>query len=136
MNKMNKAEYLIIVGDRIRVQRETLNMSQDELAVRCGYKDRSSITNIEKGRKDAPASKMLIIADALGVPVERLVGGGPTGGVFNIVSDCPPNSDEGVLIEGYRTLNDSGRTKLRERMSELLRLPENTEKGVTFASSA
>lgn len=36
------------VGERIRQQRESVGMSQDELAKKMGYKDRSSISKIEK----------------------------------------------------------------------------------------
>ena len=35
------------IGQRIRLRREELNMSQDELAKRIGYKSRSSINKIE-----------------------------------------------------------------------------------------
>ena len=36
------------VGEKIRQRREYIGMSQDELAKRMGYKDRSSISKIEK----------------------------------------------------------------------------------------
>lgn len=36
------------VGERIKQMRERAKMSQDELAKRMGYKDRSSISKIEK----------------------------------------------------------------------------------------
>lgn len=35
------------IGQRIKVRREELNMSQEELAKRIGYKSRSSINKIE-----------------------------------------------------------------------------------------
>lgn len=40
------------IGERIRQRRESIGMSQDELAKRMGYKDRSSISKIEKGADD------------------------------------------------------------------------------------
>lgn len=36
------------VGERIKQQREFVGLSQDELAKKMGYKDRSSISKIEK----------------------------------------------------------------------------------------
>ena len=40
------------VGERIKEVRELKGMSQDELAKRMGYKDRSSISKIEKDNDD------------------------------------------------------------------------------------
>lgn len=40
------------VGERIKHSREAIGMSQDELAKRMGYKDRSSISKIEKSSDD------------------------------------------------------------------------------------
>lgn len=40
------------VGERIKQLREAIGMSQDELAKRMGYKDRSSISKIEKSSDD------------------------------------------------------------------------------------
>lgn len=40
------------VGERIKFVRESLNMSQEELAKKMGYKDRSSISKIEKSKDD------------------------------------------------------------------------------------
>lgn len=53
------------MGDRIRIRREELNMSQDELAKRLGYKSRSSITKIEKDGRDVPKRKIDEIAKVL-----------------------------------------------------------------------
>ena len=55
--------------------RTTLNMSQDELASKTGYTDRSSIAKIESGKVDIPYSKILVFADALGVSVYELMFG-------------------------------------------------------------
>ena len=40
------------LGDRIRLRREELRMSQEELATRLGYKSRSTIAKIESGEND------------------------------------------------------------------------------------
>lgn len=53
------------VGDRIRYRREELEMSQDELARRLGYKSRSSINKIEKEASGLPQTKIVAIANAL-----------------------------------------------------------------------
>lgn len=61
------------VGDRIRQRRIALNMTQDELARKVGYKTRASINNIEL-KRDIPMKKLKPIADALEISVYDLMG--------------------------------------------------------------
>lgn len=60
--------------DRIKARREELNISQDELAQRLGYKSRSSINKIEKGLNDIPQAKIPDFAKALNTSTEYLMG--------------------------------------------------------------
>lgn len=60
--------------ERIRMRREELNLSQDELAKKLGYKTRSSINKIEKGINDIPQSKIKAFAIALDTTPEYLMG--------------------------------------------------------------
>ena len=53
------------IGERIRRRREELELSQDELAKRLGYKSRSSINKIEKDASGLPQTKIAAIANAL-----------------------------------------------------------------------
>lgn len=53
------------IGERIKFKREELDISQDELARRLGYKSRSSINKIELGLQNLNQSKIKAIADAL-----------------------------------------------------------------------
>ena len=53
------------IGDRIKYRREELNLSQDELAKRLGYKSRSSINKIENDASGLPQHKIAAIAKAL-----------------------------------------------------------------------
>lgn len=52
-------------GARIRVLREALGLSQDDLATLLNYKSRSSINKIELGERNLTQSKIKAIADAL-----------------------------------------------------------------------
>ena len=45
--------------DRIRQRRIELNLSQDELATKLGYRSRSTIAKIESGANDIPQSKIV-----------------------------------------------------------------------------
>lgn len=60
--------------ENIRNRRIELGMTQDELAKLSGYADRTSIAKIESGKTDLPQSKILSIANALGVTPGELMG--------------------------------------------------------------
>ena len=62
------------VADRIRLKREELNLSQEELAKRIGTKDKSSISKIEKSGDHITMKNVQRIADALGVTSQYLLG--------------------------------------------------------------
>jgi transcriptional regulator with XRE-family HTH domain len=63
------------VGERIKIARESVKMSQDELAKRLGYKDRSSISKIEKAPDDNIAMVLVRkIADILNCSPMYLMG--------------------------------------------------------------
>ena len=64
------------IGRRIKNRRLKLNMSQDELAQKCGYKSRSSINKLELAEnsgRSLPFSKLEVLARALDVSIEYLM---------------------------------------------------------------
>lgn len=61
------------VGERIKQRRLELNLSQDELAKKVGYKSRSSINKIELAR-DLPLKKVELMAKALDTTPSYLMG--------------------------------------------------------------
>lgn len=73
MNKEQRAEYLHTIGSRIRKLRLEKEMTQDELAIKSGYTSRAAINKIELGINDAPQSKIKAIADALNVPISKML---------------------------------------------------------------
>lgn len=60
--------------DRIRSRRIELEMSQDELAKKLGYKSRSTIAKIESGENDITQSKIAEFAKALNTTPAYLMG--------------------------------------------------------------
>ena len=62
------------LSTRVRLRREQLGLSQQELARRMGYRYRSSITKLEKGINDLPQSKVEELAQALGTTPAALLG--------------------------------------------------------------
>lgn len=70
----------------IKKLRLQMQWSQDELAKRAGYTDRSSIAKIEKGQVDLPQSKILLFADIFRVTPGELMG---NDGIDDILSKFP-----------------------------------------------
>lgn len=62
------------IGKRILQRRTELNMSQEELAQKVGYKDRSSIARIESGERDIRQKKVVEFAEALKTTPAWLMG--------------------------------------------------------------
>lgn len=61
------------IGDRVKLLREQKGMTQEELANKLGYKSKSSVTHIEKGR-DIPRSMVVTLADILDTTPAYLMG--------------------------------------------------------------
>lgn len=62
------------MGDRIKNRRTELGMTQQELAVKMGFKTRSHISLLEQGDRNIPISKIKNLANALEVSPEYLMG--------------------------------------------------------------
>lgn len=62
------------VGNRIKMRRKELGLSQEELARKLGYKSRSTVNKIEKGVNEITQSKILAFAKALDTSVNYLMG--------------------------------------------------------------
>ena len=60
------------IGNRIKQSRKAMEMTQDELAERAGYSNRSSIARIETGLADIPGEKLLLLANILNTSVQYL----------------------------------------------------------------
>ena len=71
-------------GDIIRALREKQGMSQEALALRLGYRDRSSIAKIETGKVDLSQSKLTELSEIFGVTVHYLMGLQPMPGTYKI----------------------------------------------------
>ena len=62
------------LSTRVRLRREELGLSQEQLAQRMGYRSKSSITKLEKGVNDLPQSKLEELAAALDTTPAWLLG--------------------------------------------------------------
>ena len=97
------------IYQRIKILRLQNNLSQDDLAKKCGYKNRQMISRIESGLVDLPLSKVEKIAHAL-----NLAG----------FSKNQKNMDDALelssLIEKAAQLDDADRARIAERIEILL----------------
>lgn len=62
------------IGRRIRDRRKALGITQEELAQKLGYKNKSTIAKIENGTNDIVQSKVVEFAKALDTTVAALMG--------------------------------------------------------------
>lgn len=62
------------IGARIRKERERRGWTQEEMATRCGYQSKTSISKIESAGDDISSKKVRLIANVLNVPVSYLMG--------------------------------------------------------------
>ena len=73
---------MLEIHKNIRNRRLELGMSQQELAIKTGYTDRSSIAKIEAGRVDLSQSKILAFASALNTTASELMGEEPSPSIY------------------------------------------------------
>lgn len=71
MNKNYNEQF----GRLIKFHRESIGMNQEELAMKLGYKNKSSIGKIETGVARVPLVKVESFANALGITKEDLLSG-------------------------------------------------------------
>jgi transcriptional regulator with XRE-family HTH domain len=97
--------------ENIKKYRKEKHMTQDELAKKTGYTDRSSIAKIERGDVDLPQSKILLFAKALEVSAGDLMGDSGLSGKEPdpIISDL-----EQQILDALKNLSDSQKIALYE----------------------
>ena len=121
-----KDEFLQRLGQNIKKYRTQKGLSQAELARRCGFdKDnsRSTISKIEKGVNDAPASTLKAIARELGVSVCDLTQNTEEMQkkmlLHNLLEEMYGSEAE-PLLEHFSKLDDTDRAKLLGYVNALL----------------
>ena len=96
------------IGERIKEKRESLGLSQEDLAKKVGYKSRSSINKIEIDGRGLPQRKIKAFADALGTTPAYLMGWEEEVNFIDTLT-----SEEIELIKKYRSLDDYGKRTVR-----------------------
>lgn len=100
-------QYREKIGRRIRLRRERLDMTQEQLAEKLGYKSKTSINKIELGKQEITQSKIPEFAAALGITVGELMGWeGYDWIIEKPATDSDGNKDEieNYLVDLFRQL--------------------------------
>lgn len=98
-------------GERIKLQRAVLGMSQTELAKKLGYSEKSAISKIENGQTEPPVSKVQQFADVLQTSVAYLMGWGEV----NTLEE-----DEQELLSIFRQFQPETRQTVIQMLSAFL----------------
>lgn len=100
--------------ENIRAFRLAAKMTQEELAHKTGYTDRSSIARIEKGEIDLPQSKIVQFADALGTTPGHLMGwDAEPEDLGAMAADVLLDPELLQLVNDYKQLGEADRYTLR-----------------------
>ena len=94
-------------------------MSQTELALKVGYKDKTMISHIENGKIDLPTTKLADIAMALGVTPGYLMGWEDIDG--NSLIDEPKDEETARALDLYE-LYKNARPEVQAAIDSLLKL--------------
>lgn len=107
------------IYERIKYLRESLNMSQQELAEKVGYKDKSAISKVERGDRDINQKMIMKYAQVLGVsPTYILYGQEPEAKKEN-----PPEDPK--ITEGKRKLLEFANSVPEEKIDLVLRVMQS-----------
>ena len=82
---------MLELHENIRARRVALNMTQQELAKKLGYKSTSTIAKIESGENDIPQAKIAAFAAALDTTPAELMG-------LQIITIGPDEPDDTVTV--------------------------------------
>ena len=107
----------------IRALREARGWTQDDLAAKMGYKDRSMIAKIEAGKVDITVSKVELFADLFGIAPVDLIGWRDSG-------ECT------ALCAIYDSVNAEGQAALRAVAAGIAATPAYSKKNNTAAREA
>lgn len=108
------------IGERIKFKREELNISQDELARRLGYKSRSSINKIELGLQNLNQSKIKAIADALQTTPSFIMGWAEDKKEPTLENEDGLTENQQYLIDAIRNMSPENAKKLRVIVEQVI----------------
>lgn len=111
--------------NRIKIRREELGMSQEELAHKLGYKSRSTINKIEMGKNDITQSKIKAFAEALNCSPAYLMGWEDSAKTssYSLPEIKPPSEvdPDMFVLDMYKQLDIEDKAEVRGTMKQMLK---------------
>lgn len=123
------------IGEKIKKARMDAQMTQKELAEKCGMAD-SAIRKYESGKVTPKLDTIAKIALAMGLYAGDLVDVGQWGQVQPGEDSETSSEAESRLLYHFRNLNDNGQTVAVERVEELAKIPDYQRTGGTDGKNA
>jgi transcriptional regulator with XRE-family HTH domain len=108
------------IYERIKFLREKLNMSQQELALKVGYQDKSAVSKVERGERDITQTMVAKYATALHTTPAYLMGWEEEKPPVNDLSE-----DERRLIEIYRKISPEAGEMLLTMVNIFEEIPQD-----------
>ena len=121
-------------GDMIRKCRTEKGLTQKKLGELCGIAD-SNIRKYESGNQNPKIETLQKIADALDIPVNRLLAGKIISrdelkeklSEYGLTHLVPDTEEEGTVLENRKKLNETGKKEAAKRVEELTHLEKYTK---------
>lgn len=116
------------INERLKELRNNLGISQDEMAKRLNFKNRSTIANIETGKRELTERNIKIICETFKINEKWLTEG--TGEIFKdseekkieeIYKENELNSFDKMFIENYIKLNKDERKAVEKFIKGLIK---------------
>ena len=121
-------------GDMIRKYRTEKGLTQKKLGELCGIAD-SNIRKYESGNQNPKIETLQKIADALDIPVNRLLAGKIISrdelkeklSEYGLTHLVPATEEERTVLENCKKLNETGKKEAAKRVEELTHLEKYTK---------
>ena len=121
-------------GDMIRKYRTEKGLTQKKLGELCGIAD-SNIRKYESGNQNPKIETLQKIADALDIPVNRLLAGKIISrdelkeklSEYGLTHLVPDTEEERTVLENCKKLNETGKKEAAKRVEELTYLEKYTK---------
>ena len=113
------------IGSRIKTRRQELKMSQREMATRLGYTDHSTLARIETNKADLTLSRLLKIAEVLGVTPSYIIEGEHEDMKSLTTALILNDPSLSKLVKNYVTLDESDRATVVALVSSLAKKNKN-----------
>ena len=121
-------------GDMIRKYGTEKGLTQKKLGELCGIAD-SNIRKYESGNQNPKIETLQKIADALDIPVNRLLAGKIISrdelkeklSEYGLTHLVPDTEEERTVLENCKKLNETGKKEAAKRVEELTHLEKYTK---------